>query len=231
MKISLVIPCYNEEKSLKELHNRCNKLSKKINVEIIFVNNGSTDNSKKIFTSLSRINKNFLYLNLNKNKGYGGGILEGLKKAKGNYIGWTHADLQTNPLDLIKVFELTKKNKNIFIKGKRLGRPIFDNIFTIGMSFFTSIILFNRFWDVNAQPTIFPKKFFDKWKNPPNDFSLDLYAYFLAKKFNLKIKRIPVFFNTRKFGNSNWNYGIYSKFKFIIRTMKFTFKLRKDFLK
>ena len=105
MKISLVIPCYNEEKSLQELHYRCNDLAKKINVEIIFVNNGSTDNSKKIFTSLSRINKNFLYLNLNKNKGYGGGILEGLKKAKGNYIGWTHADLQTNPLDLIKVFE------------------------------------------------------------------------------------------------------------------------------
>jgi len=41
-------------------------------------------------------------------------------------------------------------------------------------------------------------------------------AYYLAKKFNLKIKRIPVFFDKRKFGSSSWNLGISSKFKFII---------------
>ena len=231
MKISLIIPCYNEEKSLEELHSKCKDLAKKIDVEIIFVNNGSTDNSKKILSLLSKKNKNFVYLNIDENKGYGGGILEGLNKSKGDYIGWTHADLQTNPSDLIKASELINKNKNIFIKGKRFGRPLFDNIFTIGMSFFTSIILSKRLWDINAQPTIFPKEFFDLWQNPPNDFSLDLYAYYLAKKFNLKIKRIPVFFDKRKFGSSSWNLGISSKFKFIVRTMKFTFKLRKDLLK
>ena len=61
MKISLVIPCYNEEKSLEELHSKCKDLSKKINVEIIFVNNGSTDNSKKFLVlSLSLIKISFI---------------------------------------------------------------------------------------------------------------------------------------------------------------------------
>ena len=86
MKISLIIPCYNEEKSLEELHSKCKDLTKKIDVEIIFVNNGSTDNSKIILSFLSKKNKNFVYLNIDENKGYGGGILEGLNKSKGDLV-------------------------------------------------------------------------------------------------------------------------------------------------
>ncbi len=231
MKISLVIPCFNEAKSLTELHQKCYKLSKKIDVEIIFVNNGSTDNSEKMFLNLRKKYKDFVYCTLRKNKGYGGGILEGLKIAKGEYIGWTHADLQTNPYDLIKTVNYLKKDLPVFIKGKRYGRPFLDVTFTIGMSLFTSLILSRFFWDINAQPTIFPKSFLKKWENPPSDFSLDLYAYYLAKKFNFNIKRIPVFFGLRKFGTSSWNYDWASKKKFILRTIKFTIDLKKTLSK
>ena len=125
-------------------------------------------------------------IKLDKNDGYGGGILAGLRVAKGEIIGWTHADLQTNPTDALKALEFFENStESIFVKGRRHGRPFLDIFFTICMSFFESLLLRKKMWDINAQPTIFPKNFFNEWSNPPKDFSLDLYAYYLAKKRNL----------------------------------------------
>ena len=153
----------------------------------------------------------------------------GLQKANGNVLSWTHADLQTNPNDLIEGFKLfdSSGTKDTFVKGERYGRKYSDVFFTIGMSFFESILLKKKLWDINAQPTIFSKEFFLKWKNPPNDFSLDLYAYYFALNENFKIKRFKVFFGKRAHGVSNWNVDWKSKIKFIKRTLDFSFKLNK----
>ena len=59
-------------------------------------------------------------------------------------------------------------------------------------------ILFQKIlYDIHAQPVIFHKDFFNKWKNPPKDFNLDLYVYYLAKKFKFKIIRFPVQFDIK----------------------------------
>jgi hypothetical protein len=113
------------------------------------------------------------------------------------------------------------------VKGSRIGRPIADNIFSIGMGIFESIILRTKLWEINAQPTIFSKKFFLSWSDPPEDFSLDLYSYVMAKKNNLSIKRLTVFFPERFYGNSSWNTGLTSKLALIQRTIKFSFQLKK----
>ena len=70
------------------------------------------------------------------------------------------------------------------------------------MSLFETLLLGKLIYDVNAQPTIFPKKFFYSWIHPPKDFSLDLYSYYLAKKYNYQIKRISVNFLKRISGQS-----------------------------
>ena len=49
--------------------------------------------------------------------------------------------------------------------------------------------------DINAQPTMFHRSFFEKWYKPPKDFSLDLYVYHLALKNKLTIKRFSVYFD------------------------------------
>ena len=71
---------------------------------MILVNNGSTDGTKKIENVIKNNNKNNIdvkFLDLKENQGYGGGIAEGLKIAKGDYIGWAHADLQTPLIDFL----------------------------------------------------------------------------------------------------------------------------------
>ena len=82
-------------------------------------------------------------------------------------------------------------------------------------------------WDINAQPNIFPKSFYLRWKNPPYDFSLDLYAVFMARKNKIKVIRFDVLFPKRIHGMSSWNTGLKAKWKFIKRTIDFSIKLKK----
>ena len=71
------------------------------------------------------------------NQGYGYGILQGLRQCRGEYIGWTHADMQTDPADILKALEIIEREQGlVFVKGKRKGRPLFDVFFTAGMSLF-----------------------------------------------------------------------------------------------
>ena len=226
MKISIIIPCYNEEKNLPYLIDKLEILLSDNTCEVILVNNGSKDNTESFIKGIQSKYNNLRSINLKINKGYGYGILQGLKIAKGELVAWTHSDMQTNPMDILKGKKFfVKNNKKVFVKGIRNGRPLLDKFFTISMSIYSSILLRKVLWDINAQPTIFPRTFLDSWVNPPNDFSLDLYAYYQAKKEGYFVYRFPVKFKKRLFGLSNWNINIFSKIKFIIRNIKYINKL------
>ena len=230
INLSIVLPCYNESKSIPILlENFSEKLNRK-DVELIIVNNGSNDSTKSTLSNLKKKYDFLRIIHIKKNIGYGNGILSGLKKAKGDYISWTHADLQTDPYDVIKGFEKFKKklSPKIFLKGLRYGRSVKDIIFTIGMSFFETILLKKFFWDINAQPNIIHKKFFKSLNKIPSDFSFDLFFYYNVKKQGLKIFRFPVKFHKRKFGSSHWNFDFKNKMKFIKRTINYSLELRKQ---
>ncbi len=96
------------------------------------------------------------------------------------------------------------------------------------MSLFETFYLHTKLYDINAQPNIFPRVFFDEWQNPPYDFALDLYALYMARRKNLKVIRFPVLFPERIYGESKWNTGLKAKWKFIKRTMEFSVKLKKE---
>ena len=119
------------------------------------------------------------------------------------------------------------KDKNIYVKGNRKGRPAFDQFFTWGMGIFETIYFKTPMDDINAQPNVFPKGFYEGWDNPPYDFSLDLFAVYTAKKAGLLIVRLPVLFPERIHGESKWNNeGLKSKWKFIKRTIQFSKELK-----
>ncbi len=103
---------------------------------------------------------------MDRNTGYGAGILAGLDRATGDIIGWTHADLQTNPMDVQIAFEAFERNgsTHLFVKGKRSGRPILDRFLTFGMSVFETVIMRHTMRDINAQPTLFGRELFDGWQ-------------------------------------------------------------------
>lgn len=232
MRLSIVVPCYNEAENIPLILKRFEEVVTD-DMEVVLVNNGSTDNSADILKKLLPDFKFARLVNVLINQGYGYGILQGLESCDSDYIGWTHADMQTDPNDVVKAWEIVKSanEKNIYVKGNRKGRPFGDTFFTWGMGVFETVYMGEKLNDINAQPNIFPKEFFDIWKNPPHDFALDLYAAYMAKKQGLQLIRFPVLFPERIHGDSKWNTGMKSKWKFIKRTIDFSIKLKKQGVK
>ena len=229
MKLSIVVPCYNEEENIPLILKRFDEVIQRDDIEVILVNNGSTDNSAQVLTELVPKYAFARTTLVEVNQGYGYGILQGLRQCTGEYIGWTHADMQTDPADILKALDIIEQqNGLVFVKGNRKGRPLFDVFFTAGMSLFETCYLHEKLYDINAQPNIFPKMFYDSWENPPYDFSLDLYALYMARKKKLRVIRFPVLFPERIHGESKWNTGLKSKWKFIKRTIDFSIKLKED---
>ena len=228
MTFSLVIPCYNEAATLPQLAHKCHEIvSTHPSIEIILVDNGSTDDTPNILKGIP-----LKSVRVEVNQGYGHGILTGLRCASGDILGWTHADMQADPGDIVHGMKLFEQyGKNIFAKGRRYGRPLVDVFFTVVMSFFETVLLKTPLWDINAQPSLFPRSFFQSWKNPPHDFSLDLYAYYQARKQNLGIHRFPVSFDKRLHGTSHWNINWPAKMKFIWRTIQFSLQLKRGLQK
>lgn len=224
----IVIPCFNEGKNLKKLVSECEKVTQlsENQVGFILVNNGSTDGSDKKFLELVAGTNFIKYVSLNHNQGYGGGILAGLEQVTAPISGWTHADLQTPLADCLTGVR-SIQNGDDFAKGRRTGRKAGDKLFSLGMGLFESILFRRRLFEINAQPTIFRTEILKEWKNPPSDFSLDLYALVMASKGGIKITRFPVNFLPRQFGESKWNLGFKSRIKFIRRTLSYSFVLRR----
>lgn len=231
VKLSIVIPCYNESKNIPLILSRFEEVIERDDIETVLVNNGSTDSSQEVFEALVPKYSFARLVNVPVNKGYGYGILSGLKQARGTFIGWTHADMQTDPNDVIKALEIMEnqpEQEKVYVKGDRKGRPFFDQFFTSGMSIFETLYMGVKLHDINAQPNVFHRDFFASWHNPPHDFALDLYVLYLAKKQKLKVIRFDVLFPERVHGSSSWNTGFASKKKFIKRTLDFSVKLKKS---
>lgn len=233
--LSVVLPCYNEKDNLEALFVRLDALVDLDNsIEIILVDNGSTDGSDKVFEhELSKRNAStFRVVKVEKNIGYGFGILSGLRAAKGEVLAVTHADRQTDPLDVLKAYSLyiNANDSNLLVKGFRKNRKISEAVFSYGMGVLASLVLGTRLTEINAQPKLFSKRFFDQYeKHAPHDFSLDLYFLYQAKK-NGHIKDFSVYFAKRVAGEAKGGSGssFKTKWKLIKRSFSYIFELRKQ---
>ncbi len=229
MKYSIVIPCYNESENIIDLVNVLKKFPQKYAAEFILVENGSTDNSKSIFDKLDIDNKYIKKVYVEKNKGYGYGIIQGLKEATGDYVGWLHADLQYNPLDLQPFFDYISDHddEKILMKGKRKNRKIIEYIFTFGMGIYDSIIFRKHMTNVMAMPVIFNKELLKYINKFPLDFCIDIYVYALALKKKYKVVHLPIKLKNREKGVSSWNTGLISRIKQSFKMMNGSKKVRK----
>ena len=238
-KLSIVIPCFNESKNISIVLGKFDKILKEkdYNAEIIIVDGGSTDETSKILKRDFQIldPQKFKLILMSQPGGYGYDIMKGLSQSCGDIMSWTHADLQTDPYDVIRAFnfylEKTKNNEKIFIKGKRKNRRLSEVFFTFGMQIVAWLILRKRLDDINAQPKLFARSFYNNYlkENPPSDFSLDLYALYQAKTNGYTIMNIPVYFAKRIYGEAKGGGGGWrNRIRLIKRTFKYILKLKRN---
>lgn len=234
MQLSIVIPCYNEEKNIPHIVAKIKALLREKpfdDCEVLLVDNGSTDRSANVFQKvLEGVEENIRVVTVEKNIGYGHGILFGLSQTKGEYLSWTHADLQTDPADTFKALDvyLLAKKRPVIVKGYRRNRKPGEAFFSGCMAMISSVVLKTRLTEINAQPKLFHRSFYEQIKDEaPLDFSLDLYFLFKAKKQGL-ILDFPVFFLPRLYGEAKGGSGssFKTRVKLIRRTLKYIFELR-----
>lgn len=218
----LVLPCYNEEKSLVKLVKNTLDAARKYgfcdqSFKLLIVENGSKDNSQQICVELLNnleISRWIKIIQIKDNNGYGDGIYQGLKASTADVIGWTHADEQCDPMDAFRGYEaLIKTSKSqVLVKGSRIGRSYLDKFISKVFEKLASLYLGYNFHEINAQPKIFHRDLLAICSSPPLDFSFDLYFVYMSMKHNFHLETILVRFPPRLHGFSNWSHGMKNKF-------------------
>lgn len=124
MDISLVIPLYNESESLPELFAWIKKVMDKnrYSYEVIFVNDGSTDNSWEIIKELQSNNPEVKGLKFRRNYGKSPALYCGFEKAQGNVIITMDADLQDSPEEIPELYDMITKEKYDLVSGWKKKR-------------------------------------------------------------------------------------------------------------
>lgn len=236
-KLALVIPAYNEAKNLPELLRRAMEAATESGLSsseftLVLVNNGSTDNSLAVIAELQKKNAwgdQLQLVNVEKNQGYGHGIMTGLKAAQAEILGWTHADLQCDPANAFLAFrQIADTSSKTLVKGTRSGRAFQERFVSWVFGMMAGLLLGLKTKEVNAQPKVFPQSLRDHLLTPPRDFALDLYLLHVAQENGYSVKEIPVLFPPRIHGISNWAGNFAGRYKTIWGMILYMWKLRRE---
>jgi glycosyltransferase involved in cell wall biosynthesis len=236
-ELSIVIPCLNEAINITHVINQLEGIvtSSPYRIEVLVVDGGSTDTSHEELTQRfqSLPSESFKLILNTQRKGYGADIMQALDQARGDVLAWTHADMQTDPADVITAYKrfLQAKNAKVMIKGKRKNRNKLDHFFTLAMQYVVRGILKKDLNDINAQPKLFAQDFYQKHLQgqAPADFSLDLYLLYQAQAHSYDIVDIPVYFNKRIHGEAKGGGGFQTKIRLIKRTWRYIHHLKKAY--
>ena len=124
-KISVVIPCYNEEKAIRIFYKEMNKVMvkmKKLDFELIFVDDGSSDSTLEVCKNIAKEDKRVKFLSFSRNFGKEAGIYAGLNKSTGDYVTLMDVDLQDPPELLPKMYNLIKEEGYDSVGTRRVTR-------------------------------------------------------------------------------------------------------------
>lgn len=123
--LSVIVPCYNEEESIKLFYKEIKKVSKEMNYvdfEFIFVNDGSKDNTLSIIKNLRKKDKRVKYIDFSRNFGKEAAMLAGLEYSKGDYVTLMDADLQDPPSLLSEMYRLITEEGYDSVGTRRVTR-------------------------------------------------------------------------------------------------------------
>ena len=148
-KISVVVPCYNEEDAIPIFYEKINEVLSKFKYEVIFIDDGSKDNTLMILKELS-VDKNIKYISLSRNFGKEAAMLAGLKKSQGKFVVIMDVDLQDPPRLISEMYEILKnedfdcvRTRRTTRKGEPIIRSFFANMFYKLINKFSKVKIVN----------------------------------------------------------------------------------------
>ena len=221
MKLSIIIPVYNEKKTIKEILNRIEKVDLgKVQKEIILVDDCSTDGSRDI---IKKLQKKYIKIFLGKNSGKGAALKAGIKASTGDFIIFQDADLEYDPQDYVKLLQpiLDKKTKItfgsrfinqqfIFFGGSKTMHPA-HWIGNKGLTVFFNLLYGTNLSDVEPCYKLFCKEILKNTNVNSNGFEYDIELMCKLVKKGNKIMQLPTKYSPRGFEEGkkiNWKDGV-----------------------
>ena len=216
MKISIIIPIFNERKNIEELISQIRKRLIKNSYEIIIVDDSSTDGSKKVLNYLNKKYKNLkVIFRNNQIRDLSKSCRDGFEKSKYKNILVMDGDLQHDPIYIPKMIKIFNKNKSDFVvgirelKNKRVkGLSIFRQFLSISIITILEIIFKKKTDDPMSGFFLFKKAIYEKNKNKLFLKGFKILADLIFLNNNFKIDDIKIKFNYRKKGKSKLNLNI-----------------------
>ena len=205
MKISIIIPCFNEEKTVGIVINKVLKFNL-YEKELIIVDDCSTDTSKDIIKNLAANNSEIKPFFLEKNLGKGGALKKGVQEAKGDIILIQDADLEYDPKDfptLLKPFSETDADivyGSRFLGGEYVRLHFFWHYLANKLLTFCSNIVTNlNMTDMETGYKVFKKNILLSLDLKENSFGIEPELTIKLSKKNAKFFEVPISYNGRSY--------------------------------
>jgi len=211
--ISFVMPCYNEEEILEYTIRRLLSVFEKTGhqLELVAVDNGSSDRTGEIIKGMADQNKSVIYHRIEKNEGYGNGVLSGIPLCSAYWIGIIPADGQVDAEDVVRLFEVVATT-NGKVLGKVRRRFRLDGmrrkVISIAYNLFVRIL-----WprlesiDINGIPKILPREILLAMRLKSKGWFLDPEIMIKAHYMGVRILEFNVFAQMRSSGVSHVRMG------------------------
>ena len=200
MKLTVVIPVYNEKDTIKEVIEKVEQSP--VEKEIIIINDGSDDGTKEVLDSIKKQRKNIRLVHLKKNMGKGQAIKEGFSLAKGDYVIIQDADLEYDPDQYTKLIEpLLNREADIVFGSRLLNRTPKGNWLLyfgrISITWIANILFKSNLTDVYTCYKLLPIDFVSNMNITSNGFELEAELTAKALLAEKKVKEIPISYNPR----------------------------------
>tara|TARA_Y100001970_G_scaffold105870_1_gene132643 strand:- start:32391 stop:33422 length:1032 start_codon:yes stop_codon:yes gene_type:complete len=222
--LSIIIPVYNEENYLNELFNQLIAYFNNDDVEVIFVNDGSTDNSKSLIENFKNTKDHkftYKYTTLDNNSGKGRAIQEGINISTGKYILLQDADLELDTKDAFEMYKMIQSKEEIkcifgsrYLSGKlKRNNYFFNNLVGKLNSLIFTIFFMHSLTDVHCGLKIMHREVINKINLTVNDFGieLDIASQIVRNNFFIHEYGVSYFFRTKLQGKKiTWIDGLKS---------------------
>ncbi len=201
-KISIIIPAYNEEKTIKQVIKRVSNIEFGIDKEIIVINDGSEDNTAEKVNELIKDGYNIKLISHIKNSGKGCAIRTGIANSTGEIIVIQDADLEYEPSELKTLIQPIIDKKTFVVYGSRFLKknPVLYKTYYLGnkfMSFVISFLFGQQITDPYTCYKILHKKIFEKMNLESKKFEFEAEITCKLLKNGYKILEIPISYNPR----------------------------------
>ncbi len=209
MKISVLIPVYNEKDTIVEVLERVSSLP--LDKEIIVIDDGSTDNTRQILKEISSKNKNICVILQPENRGKGCAVRTGIEFATGDYVVIQDADLELNVSDITKLVEAVDERHEVIYGSRFLTRnefPFMNYLANRFLTHLTNVFYRATLTDMETCYKLCSRKILLELQLKSRGFEIEPEITCKILKRGYKIKEIPVSYNPRKKGKKiGWKDG------------------------